>query len=426
MVAHALDTAKRAGADKAQVHLMLTEKSELNVDSGRMSLFRTTGNASLSLTVFVGARKGSATLNKIDASSIEEAAREAAAFASTAEADMANDISPAAPPKEFEYGDREPDREAMYARLSEFVAYAGKAYPKTKLEQCILDFTRYEGFVGNTNGAFFIGRRGLYDFSAMFTSKDGEKTSSFNYSGASDRKLTRPLEAWGSVDELMRQSSEQLEPRRVQENFEGDLIMAPDCMGDLVHALQSVFLGDYPMLAGTSPWKDRLGERVCSDTLTLRSMPVSERIKAGYFVTPDGFEAKDATIIDGGILESFLLGLYASNKTGKPRATTAGGAWIIEAGADSLASMISGIERGLLLCRFSGGNPSSNGDFSGVAKNSYLIEKGKLAYPVVSTMISGNFGDLVQDVKAVSKETVDFGSAIFPWIRFGGVTIAGN
>ena len=36
---------------------------------------------------------------------------------------------------------------------------------------------------------------------------------------------------------------------------------------------------------------------------------------------------------------------------------------------------VDSIENGILVCRFSGGDPATNGDFSGVAKNSFYIKK---------------------------------------------------
>ena len=86
--------------------------------------------------------------------------------------------------------------------------------------------------------------------------------------------------------------------------------------------------------------------------------------------------------------------------------------------------MISSIDRGILLSRFSGGSPSDNGDFSGVAKNSYYIEKGKIKYPISETMISGNICQMLHNIKDVSKETINFGSSIYPWIQFSGITIS--
>ena len=56
--------------------------------------------------------------------------------------------------------------------------------------------------------------------------------------------------------------------------------------------------------------------------------------------------------------------------------------------------------------RFSGGMPGVNGDFSGVAKNSFLIENGKVTTPISETMISGNLAEMLNSIIAVSADTV--------------------
>ena len=86
--------------------------------------------------------------------------------------------------------------------------------------------------------------------------------------------------------------------------------------------------------------------------------------------------------------------------------------------------MIASIDQGLLLCRYSGGAPNDKGDFSGVAKNSYYIEKGRVAWPVSETMVSGNIVELLHKVDAVSRERVDFGNEITPWVRISELTIS--
>jgi len=65
-------------------------------------------------------------------------------------------------------------------------------------------------------------------------------------------------------------------------------------------------------------------------------------------------------------------------------------------------------------------------DFSGVAKNSYYIENGKIRYPLSETMLSGNIAEMLRNIKGVSKERINFGDAIFPWIQFRGLVISGK
>jgi PmbA protein len=171
-------------------------------------------------------------------------------------------------------------------------------------------------------------------------------------------------------------------------------------------------------------YRDRLGERVADSALTIHSRPRSDELAAPSFLTQDGFVAEDATVIDRGVLKSFLLSQYGALKTGLERATTDGDALVIDAGDTPLEALIGSVERGVLLCRFSGGRPSAAGDFSGIAKNSYLIEDGRIGPALSETMVSGNLVRLLERVRAVSHERVDFGYAILPWVALPGVVIS--
>lgn len=61
-----------------------------------------------------------------------------------------------------------------------------------------------------------------------------------------------------------------------------------------------------------------------------------------------------------------------------------------------------------------------------VAKNSFLVENGKIAGAVSETMINGNLGEMLQNVCAISRETVCDGSTCLPWAAFADVTISGK
>jgi PmbA protein len=166
-----------------------------------------------------------------------------------------------------------------------------------------------------------------------------------------------------------------------------------------------------------------LGKQVASPLLTLSSEPNS--VEAGYSFTGDGFRAENCNLIENGVLKNFTLGLYGSNKSGKPRCPSGGGALIVRNGSSALNDMVADVKKGILLGRFSGGNPSDNGDFSGVAKNSYLIENGKITRPVGETMIAGNVGNVFKDIRAVSKEEINYGFGIMPWVLSGNITVSG-
>ena len=99
---------------------------------------------------------------------------------------------------------------------------------------------------------------------------------------------------------------------------------------------------------------------------------------------------------------------------------------MVAAGETPLEDIIASIDKGIYVGRFSGGEPSVNGDFSGVAKNSFLIENGKLTKPLRETMIAGNLAELLLNIGQISVETVNDGVTVLPYVSFPDVTISGK
>lgn len=84
-------------------------------------------------------------------------------------------------------------------------------------------------------------------------------------------------------------------------------------------------------------------------------------------------------IIVDGVLKTFILSQYGANKTGFPRALNGGNNLEVLPGNKTLEEMISGIDRGLIVNRFSGGQPSSNGDFPASRRTVFLSKTEKSA-----------------------------------------------
>ena len=422
-VSYCLDALKKAKADKATCYLNVSEKKELNVEIGEMTLLRTTFNNNMGISVIKDQKKGSTSINKTDKDSIDAAVALVIDMAKGSQPDDAYDIAEQQPPQTFSKGDEFSNLDTMYHSLEEFVDYVKSTYPKIKLEAAIMDFNHSRSIIQNTNGVDFEIREGMYGFSPTFLSKDGKDTSSFNYTGVTALQLNKPLYKYGTIDTLLKQSVEQLHTQNINEKFVGQLIVTPDCIGDFLGFITSD-ISDGKMISGNSLYKDKLDEQIAHSNLTIHSRPVSDEIADGYFVTSDGYVAKNSTIVDKGVLKTHLLGIYAAKKLGKRRAVNDGGAYIIDAGDTSHTEMIKNVDRGILLARFSGGNPANNGDFSGVAKNSYYIENGEIKYPVSETMVSGNIRKMFENLGEVSNDRIDFGSCIFPWISFKGITVS--
>ena len=417
---------REAGVDKFQCALTEAKQYEMNLEGTEFTLIRTTMNNTLGITVIKDNRKGDISLNRLDEAAIDAAIKTVMELLNTSQQDPDYDISPKQDPQQFVAGPQEPDTERMYALLKEYSGQVPAIFPAIRLMETTLVYSHAVQHFINSNGVDFVTTQGVYTLSSVFSSKDGGKTTSFNYTGFAMQDLEQALLERASLKQLLHQSVEHLEARPLQGKFVGDVIITPDCLHDFIYFYTMTFLGDRALIAGTSPLKDKLGQQVANAKLTLAARPVSAEIADGYFVTGDGFAAENVTFIDKGVLKSFLLSQYGSQKTKMERAKNSGGCWVIEPGAKPVDEMIKDVKRGILFARFSGGGPSPNGDFSGVAKNSYYIEDGKIMYPVTETMVSGNLADLFKNIEEISSERIDYGLTILPYIHASGVTISGK
>lgn len=421
-----LDALQASGAEKAVCSVSHGEQHELTANTGKISLMRTTYEAAVGMSAIIDGRRGAASANKTTPQDLERLARETVGIAQASPPDPAYDIADRQEPQVFQRGPNAPDRDLMFSRFQEFLDTSRERYPSVIIEEAVLQFNCGTTHLVNTNGVEFSITTGLYGFSAMFTAKDGRRTSSFNGTSFSALSLDRPLIETGSVDRLLRESSEQLDPRPISDTFVGDLILTPESLAGFLRSFTGVFLRDGAIIAGTSRLKDKIGHTVAAPCLTVRDLPLAPELAINHFVTADGFLAKDQTIIDHGILKTFLLSLYGARKTGHPRSVSDGISYVVDAGAAAYGDLLRSVPRGVVLGRFSGGSPGESGDFSGVAKNSYYVEDGEVRHPLTETMISSNLIDMFQNITAVSAERIDYGSTILPWVRCRGVTISGK
>jgi len=422
---YCIDTLLQKGASKASCSLSIKKNQELNAAHGQMTLNRTTNNISLVLKVIVNAKAATLVVNNLNQNTIDSAIDEVITLANSSKEDEDNDIAAFQEPEQFNSGSQMGDVNKMYDLFVNYLSYVKETYPKTIIEEAMFEFVKSNNYFRNSNKVDFYGQKGFYSFFSMFTSKEGTNISSFNYNGFYSNKLELQLKQCASIDRLLKQSSEQVHSITIKDKFIGDIIISPDCLSQFISYLMGN-IRDNALITKTSIFQNKLNKKIADDRFTLHSNPVSESISNGYFITGDGHVAKNSTIIENGVLKTFLLSQYGAKKTGLKRAVNQGGAYEIEKGKTSYSNMVKNIKQGILLCRFSGGSPAQNGDFSGVAKNSYYIENGEIKHPINETMISGNLENLFLNIRDISSETVDFGDSILPWISFKDVTVSGK
>lgn len=422
---YCLEAMKKAGADQGQVTFVNTEMHELNTESNVVKLMRSNDGTELRFKFIKEKKAASTAINKTSKEAIDEAVLKLVDLSEAAPVDEANDVSELVEENRFELGVLEPNLDEVYDALEDLNNDMKTVYSKIRGDATIR-YDKQHKIIANTNGVFLEEVVGKYNFSILFSAKDGDRITSFNYTGASTVELKEKLTKLGYLGDLFDQTIEELNAKPFQGKFLGDVIIAPSALEDFLHAVSGSALSDGALIKGSSKFKDKMGQQVASKKLTWHSNPRSNELATGYVLTHDGYIADDVTIIENGVLKSFLLTQYGAKKTNEERALNYGNAFIVDHGDQQLDDMIKNVKQGILLTRFSGGRPGPDGGFAGVAKNSFYIEDGKIQYPMTETMISGNLFELLNDIEGISKETVNYGSSILPWIHSKGATISGQ
>ena len=422
-----LTEAKEQGADYAQCTVSESEKKEFNVDGGSFSLMRTLFNRNVVITLLKDQRKGTVQINRFDEDAVKSAVADAVAASESGKPDPAWEFAKEPAEASFEEGTPECDTDLLFMRSKELLETIGKKHPKILMEQMITEHNTSRSIFLSSNDVCYRTVSGSYGFSLMYSAHEGEKSSSFYGSDVTLKTLDKPVIECALIERELTAVEQQLDTIALEGKFVGPAILAPMALGEIViGTIMGNFVSDISLIDGISIWKDKLGQEVADPAFSLSFEPFNENVVVGSPYTGEGYPAENYNVIRNGKLESFALTQYGANKTGGKRAGNQSDNVMIAAGTKTLDEMIAGIERGILVMRFSGGEPAPSGEFSGVAKNSFLIEKGKIAGALSETMISGCVPDMLRKIRDISSDTLKDGNVSVPYITFDGLTISGK
>ncbi|TNE42777.1 MAG: hypothetical protein EP347_00155 [Alphaproteobacteria bacterium] len=413
---NALKQMKAAGFEEAQVSVGISRQDELNIALSDASLFRSTEDHGMSLKGIIDGRAASTSLTDLGEDTI---AHEIAGLFDRAQhspQDDANAVS-SGQTAQVVKGPQEADLELMVSKVRELLEFRAAETPKMAIDEGNASYYDQHSLFLTSQGTSLESSTGAYGLMAMGTAREGEKSSSFAYAGGQTDDLSKAHAAeFFGIGDMLKETERQIDTRPFGGNLVGDVVLAPMAVEDLLGWLLGQ-LSDGQLIADSSIYKNKIGEQIASSLLTIKSRfhgPCNDGISA------DGFVADDFTVVDQGKLLTLMPSLYGSRKTGIAHRPTAGG-WEILSGSTAKADLTKGIEKGALVTRLSMGHPGPSGDFSGVIKNSFMIENGEVSEALTETMIAGNMGQMLKDIVAISAERLDDGSSQIPWIRFANV-----
>jgi len=207
---------------------------------------------------------------------------------------------------------------------------------------------------------------------------------------------------------------------------------------EILEVLASAFLAE-SVQKGKSLLAGKRGERIVSPLIHIRD---DGTLPGGMGTSPfdaEGVPKRNTVLVQDGMLLGYLYDTLRARKDGVESTGNAvrGGIkspphmgvsnFFIENGTVSFNDLMAGIGRGILLTDVMGmhtANPIS-GDFS-VGAAGFLIEEGRVTFPVKGIAISGNILELFQGVEGIGNDLRLHGTVGSPSLRIAALDVSGE
>ncbi|MBN2358734.1 MAG: TldD/PmbA family protein [Deltaproteobacteria bacterium] len=174
-----------------------------------------------------------------------------------------------------------------------------------------------------------------------------------------------------------------------------------------------------------SCYADLLGKSVASAKLTLIDDPWLVGGFGSRLYDNEGITSRPMPIIEQGVLKNFYVDVYYGRKLGLRATTGIKSNLVFSGGQGGLEDLTRGVERGVLVTGFIGGNSSpATGDFS-LGVRGFLIEKGQRGQPIAEMNITDNLLTFWNKLVSVGADPYLYSSSRTPSLRFDDVQFSG-
>lgn len=204
--------------------------------------------------------------------------------------------------------------------------------------------------------------------------------------------------------------------------------------GDMLSVFTGLFSGE-AAYRQTTALKDKVGEKIAVDAFTLWDDPLNELAPFQNSFDDEGVASNPKKIIDQGVFTGFLHSLKtAALFNQKPTGNAFSGrispaAMYLQPGQKSLDELISDIKEGFYVTELVGlhaGINDTSGDFS-LQAGGILIKNGKLDRAVKMVVLSGNWFELLKNIKGIASDLKFEVSGIgSPSVHVGELTVSGD
>jgi len=433
----AVDLALRHGADQAEAYGQSIDSINSTIEKNDLQISKSQFETSIGIRAFVGRQVGFASTN--DLVQLEGACRDAVGLANASPEDPHN-VLPEAQDAQPVDGLFDPSAASFQAadavrQTADMLELAERIDRRVILNDAWFDAGTSTVALANSLGLSVEERRCLFTYGALATARDGDLVSSFDFQFDATRQVDRI-----DIEPPIRRVCESALASLGAEpgvSFKGPVVLSPMAASEILIGTLLFQINARNGLRGRSRWKDAIGKAVASSAITLVD---DGRLPGGIATASfdrEGVPHRELTLIRDGVLQSFLHNAYSASAAGSRNTAHATGSsrsvpgigptnLTLLPGKAPFEDLISEIDQGLLVRRFSGNADPISGDFSGAVKAAHLIERGKLTRAVTGTLIAGNLFEVLKTIPVLSSETERVFNLTLPYVRLEDVSVTAS
>jgi len=203
-----------------------------------------------------------------------------------------------------------------------------------------------------------------------------------------------------------------------------DMIVENRSVGRLFYNLYGPMRGS-SLQQKSSFLEGELGNKIASEKFTLIDDPFVIGGLGSRLYDSEGMATRKRVKIEKGILKEYFIDTYYGNKLKMEPNSGSTANITLEYGTKSPDDLIKGMNRGILVTNFIGGNSNSTtGDFSTGIMGHY-VENGKIVRPVNEMNISGNMNEFWNYLAEVGNDPYIYSSWRLPSLYFTDVQFSG-
>jgi PmbA protein len=437
-----LASAKSLGASDAVAEVSEGVGLSVSVRKGATENIERNRDKSISVTVYVGQRRGNASTSDFSAAAVEQTVRAAHDIARFTAEDPAAGLPDASDLADSAAASRDLDlfhpwtidaEQAIDIAARCEAAALAVDRRITNSEGAGVSAQQSHFYAGNTRGfgAGYASSRHSLSVApiASLPGRGGDdmQRDAWYTSMRSPNELAAPeaVGRYAAERALSRLASRKIRTCEVPVLFESSL--ASGLLGAYVQATSGGAL-----YRKSSFLLDSLGKRVLPEHVDVDEDPHIPRGKGSAPFDDEGVATRPAKIVSGGVVGSYFLSTYSARKLGMHTTGHAGGSHNLTLTSrltdrgDDLPAMLKKLGRGLFVIELMGqGINYVTGDYSRGAAG-FWVENGAIAYPVHEVTIAGNLRDMFASIEAVGADAYTMGSKTIGSVLIGKMKIAGD